>query len=880
MTVQRFNIEVIPTLPKALKRLQELANDLWYSWDVPTRTLFDRLDSDLWARVGQNPKLFLRSVDQQHLHKAISDPLFMEAYQQIITNYDSYYQNREVREVGRQLEKDDLIVYFCAEYGFHESLSFYSGGLGILAGDFCKSASDLRLPFVAVGLYYHQGYFYQLIDAEGNQLVTRSTSNPHHLPLKPVVDKDGVEIHIPINIADHQVLVKAWQLQVGHITVYLLDTRITQNHPDDLNITQRLYDGDEHLRIKQEIVLGIGGVRMLRTLGLKPTIWHLNEGYTAFSIVERLREQVTKGLSFDAALERVAADTLFTTHSAALTNHDYFDQSLLLHYLGSFVSELGISTEAFFALGCLPKDVSAFNMITLAVTGSRQINGVSRIHGHVSADLCAKYWPQIAPVENPVRYVTNGIHISTFLAREWSDLFDKFFGGEWRNHISDVKFWQRIEKIPAQLFWNVKQIIKSQMLSAIRNALLLQHTRNRLSETHIERMLKFIDPKDPNILTVGFAHRFAAYKRATLLFNNLDWLRVLLHDTERPIVFIFAGKAHPSDVAGQALLKAIYNFSIDPEFLGKVVLMQGYNLGLARHLVSGVDVWLSNAIYPLEACGTSGMKVAINAGINVGVLDGWWAEAYDGENGWAIQPSPHTDDKMRNKQDAQVLYEIFQDDVMPLYYNRGKYSYSSDWVQKAKHSMMTVLPRFNMNRVLNDYLEKFYLHAGRQGKSLEANHGAKAQLLADWKAKIRTAWSGVQIHLLATARQQLIYGESATIQVAVQLNGLSPVDVCVDLLLSRKVYEPEITMSHRSSGSALRNLWQDNKVPTIEYRLVAERPLSENDKYLFSLSFQPEWCGELNYQIRVFPFHQLLVDAHEMGLMKWASSCTTPQENS
>lgn len=866
--MQWFNLEVIPTLPKALKRLQELANNLWYSWDVPTRALFDRLDSDLWARVGQNPKLFLRSIDQQRLQKAVSDPLFMEAYQQVITNYDNYYQDKAVRAVGKQLTEDDLIAYFCAEYGLHESLSLYSGGLGVLAGDFCKSASDLRLPFVAVGLYYHQGYFYQLIDAEGNQFVTCNAPNPQHLPLQPVVDKDGIEIHVTVEIADRLVLVKAWQLQVGHIAIYLLDTQVAQNHPDDFNITQRLYDGDEHLRIQQEIVLGIGGVRMLRKLNLAPTVWHINEGYTAFLVLERLQEQVTNGLTFDAALERVAGDTLFTTHSATLTNHDCFDQRLLFHYLGTFINKLGISPEAFFALGHLPNDAPAFDMVTLAITGARQINGVSRIHGHVSADLCARYWPQIPPIENPVRYITNGIHVSTFLAREWSDLFDKFFGGEWQNHMHDVNFWQRIEKIPAQLFWNVKQIIKSQMLWAIRNTLLLQYIRNRVSETHIERMLRFIDPKDPNILTVGFAHRFAIYKRATLLFNNLDWLRTLLHDTERPVVFIFAGKAHPSDLAGQALLKAVYNMSVDPEFLGKIILMQGYNLGLARHLVSGVDVWLSNAVYPLEACGTSGMKAAINAGINIGVLDGWWAEAYNGENGWAIRPSPHIHEGIRDKQDAQVLYEIFQDDVIPLYYNRGKYSYSLDWVQKAKHSMLSVLPRFNMDRVLNDYLEKCYLPASRQGRLLDIQQGTKAQMLANWKAKIRTAWSGVQIRPLLTARQQLIYGEAVTVQVAVQLNGLSPADVCVDLLLTRKVYEPEIVMSNRNS--ALKKLWQESKVSTSDYRLVAERPLIESGEYLFSLSFQPEWCGELNYQIRIFPFHRWLVHAHEMGMMKWA----------
>lgn len=871
MPVQRFDLEVIPTIPKMLSQLKELANNLWYSWDAPTRALFERLDGELWQRVGHNPKLFLRSIEQQRLQKAAADPLFLETYQQVTAAYNQYHHDRERRDLAKQLELDDLIAYFCAEYGFHEGLSMYSGGLGVLAGDHCKTASDLRLPFVAVGLYYHQGYFHQLIDAQGNQIVTYRIPDPRHLPIKPVVDDNGVEIHVTVNIADRNVLVKAWRVQIGHVTLFLLDTRLAQNHPDDVRITYQLYGGDEHVRIKQEIILGIGGIRMLRKLRLVPTIWHLNEGHSAFLILERLREQVTTGQPLAEALETIAATTLFTTHTAVPAGQDHFPRNLIMHYLGNSLAELKLSPEAFFALGCLPNDNPDFNMTTLAITGSRHINGVSRIHRQVSANIYAKHWPQITPAENPVRYVTNGVHVSTFLAREWSDLFDKFFGAEWRNHLCDGKFWQRIERIPEQLFWNVKQIIKSQMLAAIRHVLMMQHIRNQISEAHSERMLRFIDPKNPNILTIGFARRFAIHKRATLLFNDLVWLREILADAERPVVFIFAGKAHPADNPAQNLLRTIHQVSNDSEFVGKVLLIQGYDLGLARHLVSGIDVWLNTPIYPLEASGTSGMKAAINAGINLSVLDGWWAEGYDGQNGWAIKPSPHTDDLSRDREDARVLYEILQDDVVPLYYDRSKYSYSPGWVTKAKRSMATVLPYFNSTRMVNDYLEKFYLPASRHGKHLSANQYTKARILSSWKAKIRQLWSGVKIRQVTTSMQQLAYGESVTIQVTVFLNGLNPADVTVDLILSRKLHEPEIAMpSETKTVPYYNNTHHEPEGSVINYRLVAERPLPEPGEYLYSLTFQPEWCGGLSYYVRVFPFHELLTEPHEMGMMVWA----------
>jgi starch phosphorylase len=861
MPAQLFELEILPTIPAELQRLEELAQNLWYSWDAPTRGLFKRLDSKLWIQVGHSPRLFLRNIEQQRLLNALDDPFFMDAYRQVLAAYDHYHQAHERHGAAKQLADDDLIAYFCAEYGFHESLPVYSGGLGILAGDHCKTASDLRLPFIGVGLYYHMGYFSQLIDSEGTQIVTHITMNPLHSPISPVLDENGELLVVSVKIANKDVFVKAWQVKIGHIRLYLLDTALEQNSHEDREITNQLYGGDQHMRIKQEIILGIAGVKVLRRLGLNPTVWHMNEGHAAFLVLERLREKIAAGSAFADALETIAASTVFTTHTPVPAGHDHFSPDVFLHYLGSFAQELHISADELLSLGRLPHDHQDFNMTTLAIHGSRKMNGVSRIHGGVSSEICAKYWAQISPKDNPMSYVTNGVHVPTFLAKEWSDLFDKLLGNEWRYHLTDKHFWQRIDSIFEPLFWSVKQGIKTRMLRVLRNSLISQYTSNQISAAHTERMLRFINPDNPNILTVGFARRFATYKRATLLFKDVEWLRSILNDEKRPVVFIFAGKAHPADRPGQELLKQVHALSMQPEFVGKILLVQGYDMGLARRLVAGVDVWLNTPVYPMEASGTSGMKAAINATINLSVLDGWWAESFDGENGWGIRPSPHHDVELRDRDDARTLYELLQDDVIPLYYNYNQQGYSPEWVKKAKRSMSTVLPQFNMVRMLNDYIEKIYIPASQQGNKLRANEAANAKILAAWKAKIRTAWHQVAVRHVSSPPAQLAFGKAISVEVVVFLAGLEPQDLCVELQLSRKVYHAEIVVSedHHSSTT-------DDADTGVTHQFVPERAL-ENGEYLYRLSFNPEWCGGLNYQIRVFPHHELLTHPHEMGMM-------------
>ncbi|MFO7285464.1 MAG: alpha-glucan family phosphorylase, partial [Gammaproteobacteria bacterium] len=647
-----FSLQVHPRLPDAIERLEELASNFWFSWHPAARWLFSRLDQTLWRRTDNNPKLFLRCVDQGILERAADDEHFVSAYRKVMAEFDAYLEQGPQGYKAAEIGENDVIAYFCAEYGFHESFPIYSGGLGILAGDHLKTASDLRLPFVAVGLLYRQGYFNQRIDRHGNQIPEYIDIDPQHTPLRPAVNAAGEEVFVTIPFPDRSVVARVWRAAVGRVPIYLLDTDVPENVEADRAITYVLYGGDRAMRLQQEAVLGIGGVRALRALGYDPAVWHINEGHAAFLILERLREHTVAGLPFRAAVEAVAANTLFTTHTPVAAGHDSFSIDLVARHFHRYIEEFGVPAEEVFALGQTRSD-SEFNMTLLALNGSRSVNGVSRIHGAVSSDLCREAWPEIPPLENPVGYVTNGVHVQSFMRQPWIDLLDQHLGPGWQQRMMDRSLIEQVRNIPDERFWYTNQRVKTEMLQVVRARLLRQHTRNGLSEAHIHRLSQLVDPENPNVLTIGFARRFATYKRATLLFNDLEWLEALVSNDERPVLFIFAGKAHPADEPGQWMMREIHRISSQPPFLGRILLLEGYDAGLSRSLTSGVDVWLNNPIYPFEASGTSGMKAAINGTINLSVLDGWWAEGYDGENGWAIPPSINQEDPAeRDRQDA------------------------------------------------------------------------------------------------------------------------------------------------------------------------------------------------------------------------------------
>ncbi|HMV54377.1 MAG TPA: alpha-glucan family phosphorylase [Rhodocyclaceae bacterium] len=844
-----FLLEVNPQLPLRLKRLHELANNLWYSWDRPTRTLFARLHPTLWRRCGHSPKAFLKRVSQWRLNEAAEDRVFLNAYNRVLSAYDTYHaQPSRVRETS-DFGEGDLVAYFCAEFGFHESLPIYSGGLGILAGDHCKTASDLGLPFVGIGLLYRQGYFFQTIDNEGNQHAQYADSDFDDLPISPLVRKDGAELKVTVPMPGRDVVLKVWQARVGHVRLYLLDTSLPENSAADRAIAHRLYGGDRTTRIEQEIILGVGGVRALAALGITPTVWHINEGHAAFLLLERIRMLIEKGLDFASAIEAAAANTVFTTHTAVPAGHDHFAEDVVRHYFEGWLPQLGITTDHLLSLGRSP-DSPDFNMTALAIRGSRFHNGVSTIHGEVSSKICSKMWPQIDPEENPVGHVTNGVHVPTFLAPDWYDLFDRYLGYGWEQRLTDRECWQGIHAIPDQQFWAVRQALKSQLFHLLRNRLSEQHARNHGSEAHLDRVLRLANPTNPHALTIGFARRFATYKRAPLLFENIDWLREIVCDENRPVIFLFAGKAHPADIPGQDLIRRIAEVSRMSEFEGRILLIEGYDLRLARRLVSGVDVWLNNPIYPLEASGTSGMKAALNGVINLSILDGWWGEGYDGSNGWAVKPvADTTDPARRDREEVRTLYELLQDSVVPMFYDVGPLGFSPAWVAMAKRSIATLLPRFNTERMLTEYVENFYRPAARQWHRVAHDDFRPARDLAAWKTRIRNSWHNVRLRRIDHQQERISFGDSIRFELAVGLDGLKPEDVKVEVMVGRPSAEPR-------------------PLAAKQFELRCMRPL-DNGEQLYAIEMQPELCGKIDYRFRVYPHHEMLTHPFEMGMMLW-----------
>jgi len=844
-----FVLEINPRIPRRLARLDEIAHDLWYSWDRSTRQLFARLDTHLWNAVGHSPKVLLKRIDERRLTEASEDPGFLNSYQRMLSAYDTYLGETARNDGTSVLGENDLVAYFCAEFGFHESLPIYSGGLGILAGDHCKAASDLRLPFIGIGLLYRQGYFQQKIDAHGNQEAIYQDSDFDDLPVTPVLDANGAESCIDIPLSDRVLKVKLWHVRVGHVRLLLLDTDLPANAEIDRRVTHRLYGGDREVRILQEIVLGMGGVRALATLGMRPTVWHMNEGHAAFLVLERVHQYMHGGLDFAAALEAVAANTVFTTHTAVAAGHDRFSVELFNRYFDSYCRKHGIEPQRLFALGRSGGSINEFDMTALAVRASRFQNGVSKIHGEVSSEMLRDLWPQIPPGENPLTHVTNAVHVPTFLSPDWINDFDRFLGFDWLDRINDPAVIGRVDELPDHIVWSRHQFLKSQMLRLVRHQIADQHNRNRGSEAHLDRMLRFADPDNPNVLTIGFGRRFATYKRATLLFENVEWLRQIVNDLKRPLLFIFSGKAHPADQPGQDLIRHLTRVSRSPEFEGRILLVEGYDLRLARRLVSGVDVWLNNPVYPLEASGTSGMKAGINGVINLSVLDGWWDEGYTGDNGWGIKPASETlSDAARNAEEARTLYEILQDQVLPTYYGRGDMGYSPAWIKLMKRSMATILPRFNANRMVGDYLSQFYGPAARQGRRYSRDEFRGAKEVAAWKARVVTAWPGVRIRRIDPGTLRTQFGERLRIEIAVNLNGLEPSDVRVELRMSE--------------------LGGDAKKDSGRFFVHANK-LTETTEHRYVLDFTPESCGKFDYRVRVFPYHDLLTHRLETGLMLW-----------
>ncbi len=847
MPGSQFPLEIQPRIPPELARLQDMANNLMYSWDRSIRSLFHRLDRRVWDGCDHNPKAFLRRVSQQRLDEAVKDRSYMEEYGRVTSAYDAYLAHRGRPELTSLFDPaEDLIVYFCLEFGLHESFPIYSGGLGILAGDHCKAASDVGLPFVAIGLLYQMGYFTQTIDGHGQQQVSHTRSQPHDLPVVPTLTETGQHLTLDLEFPGRSLKVRVWTARAGHITLYLLDTNLPENSPEDRAITHQLYGGDREMRLQQELVLGVGGVRALRELGLSATVWHINEGHAAFQLLERCAFRMRQGLDVYAAMELVAAGTVFTTHTPVPAGHDIFERHLVEKYLGPSVRDLGLDFEQVYRLGL--NSGGGFNMTCLALRCTRFHNGVSRIHGMVASEMESSMWPQIPAPENPITHITNGVHLQTFLAREWVSLFDLRFD-DWRNELLNEEYWERLEEIPDYHYWSVHKALKQNLLEEVRAGVMAQQRRNGTSDAVIHRMLRYVDGSHEDVLVMGFARRFATYKRAAMLFADPARLARVLSDPQRPMVVIFAGKAHPHDLPGQQLIRTIHEFSMQPEFLGKILLLEGYDMALARSMVSGVDVWLNTPEYPLEASGTSGQKAGLNGVVNLSVLDGWWGEGYNGRNGWGITPrNARFDYNQRLQEEANDLLDIIEHEMLPTYFRRDGGGYSADWVALSKASMKSIIPRFNSQRMLRDYVTKLYWPARQQRRKLEANGAEVARSLADWKRRVRNAWPGVSMELMLMPPAHLYHDDKICLRVQAQLNGLQPGDIRLECLLGSQDVDGEFVVAQKVELEATGSGAQYTD---------------------FSVEVTPEIAGLQYYKLRMYPFNEALSHPFEMGFMIW-----------
>lgn len=858
MNASIYALEITPRTPPRIARLDELAHNLYYSWTRSVRYLFSRIDPLCWAQTGDNPRLFLLRVAQHKLDEAAADPVYLADYDDACRHFDEYLARPLPAELAEGLAPDDLIAYFCAEYGFHESLPIYSGGLGILAGDHCKAVSDLGLPFVAVGLMYRQGYFRQEIDAQGNQIATYRDIGFDTLPIHLATDSQGQNIRISLSFPRRTVTAQVWEATIGRVRLFLLDTDIAENTPEDRQITYRLYGGGRRTRLEQEIVLGIGGVRALRAVGLKPTAWHINEGHAAFQVLERVQEQVQQGFTPQVAAELVAAATVFTTHTPVPAGHDVFPDDLMHEYFDALLPDMGLTPDTFFSLGRQPHQ-AGFNMTALALHGSRQHNGVSAIHGRVAAEMVSEFWPDVPPEENPVTHVTNGVHVDTFLAREFSQLFDSM-RRDWRLHLRDQAFWEFVDTIPNERFWSVRCALKVDLITDIRQRLQRQLTSDGLSDIRIERTLRYLSGRESDVLIVGFARRFATYKRANLLFRDRARLARLLADEQRPIVFVFAGKAHPADEPGKALIREIWQVSNDPAFQGRILLLEGYDMALARKMVAGCDVWLNIPEYPLEASGTSGQKASLNGALNLSVADGWWGEGYqnfDGvPNGWSIKPYNRSfNHEYCDDEEASDLLTLLENEVKPLFFKRDSSGLPLDWIKRAKIAIRTVLPQFNAARMVCDYVSKHYLIAARHGEKLSSDQAALAKSLDAFKQKARQAWPGVEGRLINQPPPQIHSDEVISLEVEVNLNGLDPSEITVECLFGHSEINDTWTTEHRFTH------------PPFPLETGAHTPPPAVHHY--HLDIQVSLSGLQNFRLRLVPTHPAQLHPYELGLMTW-----------
>ncbi len=695
-------------IPPPLIRLAELSQNLWWSWTLEARQLFETIDPTLWFYTHHNPVKLLADVKPERLARLAEDPSYLRQYSAVLKLYDEYCANgRSWFSMNHATDMKNIIAYFSAEFGLHTSIPIYSGGLGILAGDHCKEASDLGVPLVGIGFMYPQGYFRQRITAEGWQEAAYAPFNREESPIHPALTPSGEPCRFTVGMGGRNVSAVVWRVLVGRVPLYLIDTDVPENTPENRALSARLYGGDQEMRLCQEILLGIGGVRLLRALGIAPSVWHANEGHSAFLTLERVRELVQKGTPHAEASELVRQSTVFTTHTPVPAGHDVFPQLLMERYFAGYWEQLGLSRDEFMGLGETPDSRgNGFNMTALIMRLSAYVNGVSREHGRVSREMWQHFWPGLPVEQVPIRSVTNGIHAPTWISPELHRLFSKSLSPAWTEHCDDSAMWQRVLDIPDQDLWAVRQNLKRKLMRFIRD-----RARTGWMQGHLQagQVLSRGTLLDPEALTIGFARRFATYKRATLLFQDLERLKRILQDKWRPVQLIFAGKAHPADEPGRYFIHEVLNFCHDHKLGGHVAFLEDYDMHMAKYLVQGVDIWLNTPRFPMEASGTSGMKAALNGALHFSVLDGWWQEGYNGANGWGIQSlHDNADVQAQDHHDAEQLYRLLEQEAVPLFYQRDLDGIPRGWLQLVKESLRTVSPQFCTKRMVKDYVGTLY----------------------------------------------------------------------------------------------------------------------------------------------------------------------------
>lgn len=839
---------VVPRIPEKLAGLQRIAGNTWWSWNRDAVHLFRSIDTDLWEKTRHNPTLLLGRVSQERMEELSEDPVFLSALEEVSSSLDDYLSMStwfSSRYAGK-IQDSEVIGYFSAEFGLHESLPIYSGGLGILAGDTMKSSSDLGLPIVGISLLYRLGYFNQYLNSDGWQQERYSVNDYSNMPAERVLDQDGNPVTIMVPMDGERVLAAIWQIRVGRVKLFLLDTNLPENTAENREITGQLYGGDKEMRIRQEILLGAGGVMALRAMGLTPVVRHINEGHSGFLIVEMLAHLIETGFSFAEAREMVTAGNVFTTHTPVPAGNEEFEPALVLRYLRPYLDRVGLNNEAFLNFGTLPGS-SVFSMTVFALNFSRSANGVSRLHGEVSRKIWKEVWPRLPKSDVPIGHITNGVHDKTWISGEMDRLIHRYAGSTSSVNPLDEQFWEKIDRIPDSELWRAHERLRSRLVGYAR-----RRWNEQLDEMGIRGLPhQNVTVLNPDALTIGFARRFATYKRASLLFHDLDRLAELLNNQEAPIQVIFAGKSHPSDNGGKNLIREIFHSCLSKQFYGKIVYLSDYSMDMARYMIQGVDIWLNTPRIPMEASGTSGMKAAMNGVPHCSVLDGWWAEGYNPSRGWAIgNGETYEDQALQDRIEAKALYDLLENMIAPLFHNRSNGGIPTGWTAVMKNSMRMAMSSFSTGRMAAEYTGNYYMPALDFSRSIADNNMEGVRDLANWKEAVREKWYAISIESVKAENltDTMTVGDTVKLTARLKAPGLSADDLSVE------------TQFGLASGDG----WLTGRESSrLEY--CGE----ENGILCFNGTIECRYAGRFGYTVRVLPSHRKYGRVVEPGLVHW-----------